>query len=443
MALSDFVTISIVAATATPTQQGFGIPLIAAQKVPAAFTNRVRTYSNLPAMVTDGFLTTDPAYLAAASIFAQTPRPPNVKIGRRALQTTQVVKLKCLSATQGDVYKITLVTPAGVATTITRTVPAASSTTAEATAILALINAVSGFSGSTSATDTITIASPTAGTLNSYRNWTSNFYLTNTSTNPGIATDLAAILAEDSNWYGLTIDSESKAEIAAAAVWAESNKKLFVCQNSESDVADNTETTNNIASVVKTAAYRYTAVLYDGNNTASYSGAAWQGNRFAGTPTPGNETWAYKTLAGIAADPLTGTQITAIKSKNAAFYNTEAGINVTQNGKVGSGEYIDVVRGVDWLNSTMQTRAFALLVNSPKVPYTQKGASMVGGVIQSALNDAEKYGLLTLGSSSVQVPDVTTIDSVTKGSRSLTGVQFTGQLSGAIESMTISGTVTL
>ena len=444
MAIGDIVSVAIAASTATPTQPGFGVPLIAVQKVPAAFTNRVRTYSSVTAMTSDGWLTTDPAYVAASAAFASTPRPPNVKIGRRALTNSQVIKLKCLSATQGDTYSITLVTPAGVSTTISYTVPGAATTTSVATAILALINAVAGFSGSTSAVDTITVASPTAGLLNRYKNWTrTNLYLTDATTNPGLATDLAAIAVEDSNWYGLSIDSQSKAEIAAAAVWAETNKKLFVVQSYEADVADSTETTTNIASVVKTAAYRYTGVVFSGKDTQAYTGLALQGNRFAGTPTPGNETWTYKTLAGVAADTLSATEYGAILGKNATTYQTVAGINITEGAKVGSGEHVDVVRGFDWLTATMQVRTFALFVNSPKVPYTQKGAATVGGVMQSALNDAEKSLLLTPGSSAVQVPDVSAIDSVTKGNRILNSIAFTGQLAGAIETASITGTLSL
>jgi hypothetical protein len=444
MSINDIVAVSVVANTATPSAPGFGVPLFAASKVPAAFTNRVRTYGSTAAMTTDGWLVSDPAYIWASSVFAQNPRVPNVKIGRRALPPTQTIKLKCLSATTGDVYSITLVTPGGVSTIITYTVPGASTTTTVATALAALIAAVSGFATTASAVDTITIASPATPTLNRFRLWSRiNLYLTDATANPGIATDLAAILVEDPNWYGLSIDSQSKAEIAAAAVWTEANKKLFVVQSSEADVADSTETTLNIASVVKAAAYRYTGVVYGGKDTMGYSGGALQGNRFAGTPTPGNETWSYKTLAGVLADNLNATEYATILAKNATTYQQVANINVTEGTKVGSGEHIDIVRGVDWLSSNCQVRTYALFVNSSKVPYTQKGAALVGGAVQSALNDAEKSLLLTPGSSQVQVPDVSTIDSITKGNRLLPNLAATGQLAGAIETASISVTVTL
>jgi hypothetical protein len=326
MSIDDFVSVAITSASASPTKPGFGVPLIMAQNVPAGFVNRVRSYTDLPSMVTDGFTVNNPAYLAASNAFAQSPRPPRIKVGRRALKTTQSVKLKCLSATQGDTYSIVLVSAAGVSTTITRTVPGSSTAVAEATAIAALIAAVSGFGATNSATDTITVtATGGAGFLNRFKNWTSNFTLTSNEADPGIATDLNAVIVEDNDWYGLNLDSASKAEIVAAAAWAESNKKFFLQHTSDGDVGDGAVSTD-VMSQVKAAAYRYTGLLYNGNDTQGYSGFGLQGLRFAGTPIPGNETYALKTIAGITVDRLTQTFIDQVKTKLGMVYVTVAAV---------------------------------------------------------------------------------------------------------------------
>jgi len=230
VSINDIISSTTTVSSASVQQEGFGTPLILAQEVPAGFTNRVREYESLAEMVSDSFPTTKSTYLAAAKLFGQTPAPSSVKIGRRALLSTKTIKLKCLSATEGDKYAITFVL-AGVEFAITYTVLAAATTTTVATAITSLITAITGIDA-TSSTDTITVvATAGAGTLFSAKDWwdtnRQTFYLTDTTADPGIATDLAAVLLEDSDWYGLTIDSESKAEILAAAAWAESNKKLF------------------------------------------------------------------------------------------------------------------------------------------------------------------------------------------------------------------------
>jgi len=91
--IDQIANVSVTATTSTQTRQGFGTALLAVCKVPWTSGARVRTYGSLAALVTAGFLTTDPAYRMAASAFAQNPAPTRVKIGKRSNAFTQVVHL--------------------------------------------------------------------------------------------------------------------------------------------------------------------------------------------------------------------------------------------------------------------------------------------------------------------------------------------------------------
>jgi hypothetical protein len=73
----------------TITRPGFGTMLVAAYHT--RYADRVRTYTDVTEMVTDGFSPYDAAYQQVASAFAQEPSPQSVKLGRRALPFTQVV----------------------------------------------------------------------------------------------------------------------------------------------------------------------------------------------------------------------------------------------------------------------------------------------------------------------------------------------------------------
>ena len=77
--LTDLVTINISTRTRTPTQQGFGTPLIAAYHT--LYADRVKTYSSLGGLITDGFKTTDPVYKIAQSLLAQDPSVRSFKVG--------------------------------------------------------------------------------------------------------------------------------------------------------------------------------------------------------------------------------------------------------------------------------------------------------------------------------------------------------------------------
>lgn len=444
MALSDIVNVSITSATVTPSRPGFGTALIAAYKVPLAFTNRVRKFGSLAEMISFGFLTTDPAYLAATKYFSANPRPQYVKIGRRALAPVQTVTLQCLSAIQGDVYTIDVGKAGFPLTTLTYTVLAAATTTTVATAIELLTEAVTGVD-STQSTDTITVtkaSADAAGSLVDFRNWSTNFKMADITADPGIVTDLTAMRLEDSDWYGLVLDSASKNEIIAAAAWVETQRLLFPSRNSDYAITDSVSTTD-VAYLLKNSAYGRTGILYSQSQLLSYSDAAWLGNRFGGA-NPGQDTWKFKTLKGIAADLLTSGQTSAAWAKNANVYTSIASVNVTQNGTTASGEYWDVIRFVDWTKSEIEIRIFAALANLQKIPYTDKGVAVVVGIIKGVLQDGINVGGLSSDPAPVVVaPKVADIDPVTRGTRVLPNVTFQATLAGAIHVVNIQGTVSV
>lgn len=432
--LDDLVTINISASTATPTKPGFGTILIAAQKLPAGFTSRTRSFGSLTEMTDFGFLVNDPAYKCAQKMKAQNPAITAFKIGKRLNKVTQTLKLKCKSAVQGDTYTATI---NGVV--INYTVLAAATTTTVATAIELLVEAVTGVD-STSATDTITFTVTAGiGELVDVKDWSTNFEFTDATTDPGLAADLAAIKAFDNNWYGLALDSASEAEINIAALFAETEKKLFVPNSSDFGCEDVAVTTD-IMSDIKAAAYARTGVLYSRSQLLSYSGPAWMAKQF--TQNPGSDTWMFKTLASVTVDVLNDAGRASVLSKNGNCYTATSGINMTEQGKSGAGEYFDVTRFVDWLRAEIQFRVFSALVNNSKIPYTDEGIDLIQSIIAGALKFGVERGGLAKGSTSVTFPLVADIGSATRATRALTGGKFSGVLAGAIHSLTIAGSLT-
>lgn len=133
--LDDLVNVSITSQTRTVSRQGFGTPLIAAYHT--RWADRVRSYTSLSAMRTDGFKTSDPVYKIAAAVFAQSPAPKRVRIGRRASAFTQVVDLTPTTPGNLEVFTVEV---SGLAATFTAD---ASATLAEAcTGVAAAINAL-------------------------------------------------------------------------------------------------------------------------------------------------------------------------------------------------------------------------------------------------------------------------------------------------------------
>lgn len=439
MALEDIVNVQITAQSKTPTRPGFGTPLIMAAKVPVGpFTGSlVQQYGSLTEMTDAGFLVSDPAYRAATAIFSQNPRVKRLKVGKRSLPFTKTITLECLTAVEGAKYSITL-----KSTTITYTVPAAATTTSVATAIDGLIDAGTGTHGftSTNAGAVLTLTQA-AGVLSDVSDWSATFRLADTTADPGIATDLAAVFAEDSDWYGLVLDSNSKLEVQAAATWVEANKRIAVWDTSDTVVLD-PGTTTDVASNLKASSYVRSMPLFSSNKMLSYAGAALMGNRFPFSP--GSDTWAFKTLAGVPASKLTDGQITAAIAKNCSVYTAVAGLVVTQFGRSSGGEWMDVTRFIDWLTAEIKVRVFQLLVNAQKIPYTDAGVDAVVSVIKGALADGINVGGLAASPEpAVDAPLVADVNLIDRGNRNLPDIQFTGRLAGAIHSLEISGTLSI
>lgn len=459
MADADFVQLTVsLTGAASVTRQGFGTPLVAGFHT--YFTERVRKYAAagaLVAMAADGFQPKDPLYKAVSAIVEQEPCPALVAVGRRALPPTQVLTLACIDAAEGDTYAITVIGADGVSHLVTYTVLAAATTATVATAIAALLTALTNIGAVAHATNVITLTQ-TPGLLTDLVNWSPNFVLADVTADPGIATDLLAIAAYDSTgWYGLALDSNSAAEVEAAAAFAEATGvggKFFAWNNS--DNADVTNATTDVFSVVEALSYRRDVGFYSGRQLLSYTGAAMLGLMLPFNP--GFAAFAYKTVSGVLADSdasLTEDQALILNTMTAAnpgpggkkgnYYKTQANLDITWPGVTPSGEWADVVIFIDWLQVNAQADVLAFIAGKPKVPFTDFGAASIGNVIKNRLKigASPAYGGID-GTQPivVSVPLVSTVDATNKVARNLPNVTASATLSGAILTTGVSITLT-
>jgi len=443
MPLSDIANVSISVSARGPTQQGFGEPLIAA--IASWQTTLVAEYSALSDLTAAGCPVTDPVYLCAQVLLSQQPTVPFFKVGRRANKTAPVVKLTLHSTSTSDMYNFSLSTPGGVLHPIAYQSTGVPTTDAASINTLITAFALTGVT-TTNATGTLTmtctagsfvnVVFPAAGpcqlgALVTYQD---------TTADPGLAADLAAINLYDTNWYGLLLDWNSPAEAALASVFAEANKKLYGSTVSDSACTDPASTTD-VMYLAKTAAYTHTYHVFSGTQNMSYSAAGLMAVNFPSNP--GSENWAFKTIASVPADNLNTNAIHAVEAKNGNVYTPVAGLNLTQFGMVSFGEGVDIPRLVDWLTNQIQVQLLFLLANSNKVPFTDAGIDAVRGVIGGVLQAGVLVGGLSANPAPyVSAPLAASVNAINRAARNLPNVTFSAKLAGAINSITISGVVT-
>lgn len=431
MGIEEIVKVNIVRGTKTISKAGFGVPLILSSE--ASFTG-VRAYASLKSIEAD-FATSTSVWKWANKVFAQERKVKQLKVARRTALVAQVNTIKILNNTDG-IFTIPI---NGVLYSFT----AAGNTIAQIrTGLIAAVNADTGIHSVTAANglaaDELTLTC-VAGVGFSIGAVTANLQNTATTANNGVAEDIIAAENADNDWYGLILTSRTDIDILAAATLIESRRKVFFACTNASAVKSNTA--GNIYAVLKAKGFARSIPFWS-TDQANGPEAAYAGRCLP--LDPGSETWKFKDLVGVVADKFTDTEVNNFKANNVNIYRTFAGFSMTSEGQVSVGEFIDVIRFIDWLQAQMEEEVFSLLISVAKVPYTDNGVAMIETVIRKQLQRGINVGGLKADPApEVIVPKVADIPLSTRATRTLPDMNFNAQLAGAIHFVEISGVVTV
>lgn len=439
MDVSQIVNVSVSATGPAPTQPGFGIPMILGTHTHN--TDLIRAYTSTAAMLTDGFLVTDSEYLAAVKMLSSSPSVPQFMVGRRALLPTFKVRITP-TAVNSSVYALTV---GGSAASYTSD---SSATVAEITAGLKTAIDALAVSGVTTTDNTtsldVTLAAGKwvqiglVGPVQDSSAMRALLSFKMIHTDPGIATDLAAIAAVNTSWYGLVATFASDAEITAMAAWAETNAKLCLQHCIDTDIVGSG--TSDEASTLKTAAYNNTGMMFH-PDTASFAGAGYLGATFPFNP--GGVDFKFRTMPGVATVNLSQTEINNAAGKNCNTYVLCAGLGVTQEGVAASGQFLDITRDVAWFKSRLQVRFFTLSTSQPKVPYTNKGIAQGENQIRAQMLEGQEAGFIATDRPfTVTAPSAASQSSTDRSNRQYNAYTFTAPEAGAIHKFTLTGVVT-
>jgi len=438
--LEKIVNVTITTDSRGVSQKSFGIPLVLGYT--EAFTELYRVYSLGSAaedLVADGIPAGSPIYKAVTALASNTPKATTVVVGRLTTKPSQqgTLSVKAGSVIPDKVFSIEVQEPSGgTVHTLSYTAQSGDTGTDVATAMAALIDALTGITAS-SAAEVISWAADTDGDIWTITGYNADFNYMDLTPDSNLAADLTAINTEYSDWYGLLLaECPSTARNKALAAAVEAKEAIFAALTHDADNLDASSVTS-LGAELKAAGYFRTFSIYSGD-TAANAAATWLGNRLP--IDPGSSTWAYKPLAGVKVDTLTGSETAALEGNNVNYYVEIAGANVTIDGKMAAGEWIDVIRFRDWLTARIRERVFSVLINSPKVPYTDAGVAVITAQVKAQLQEGiNKGGLSADPEPVVTAPRVSEIDKADKVARLLPDVYFEATLAGAIHTIKIIG----
>jgi hypothetical protein len=445
-AINQIVNIVISQETSAVPQASFSVPLIVG---PTGFPNSdiIRYYTSAGALLADGFTSSSIEYIYAVEAFEQTLKPTQVGIGKRLTAVKQVDTVTP-NVLDNQLYTLT-VDGVDYAYTSDGTATAAEI----AGALIALVNADTAAAVVATGTVTIILTAKVFGKGFTTGTADANLAVVHSTLNHGIADDLQAILNDPNGnlWYGLALCSNQVYDVEQAAAFIEGTKKIYIAASG--DAAIDTNATTDVASVLKGKSYARTALIYSPGSKDMGIDAGLLGGQLP--QTPGASTWKFKTVVGISPDFYTDNSRQRLigtpgvsRGKSVNIFETVGGVNIIEEGWMVGGQFIDITVGLDWLESILQTNIYAILVNTPKIPYTDKGILIVENSVRSSLNQASDNGgsgLLDSTSIVVSAVKVASLPANTRAARILPAdaVTFSARLTGAYHFITVNGTVTV
>lgn len=434
-------TVNVVLRTATVTRAGFGTPIFVSSH--RNFVERVRTYTSLTAVGED-FDSTDPAYIAAQQFYAHTPSVAQLKIGRREAAGV----FTPTGVETGSVHSITVTLGGGDSATVTYT--ALISDTAEEV-VDAFVTAITTVTGDaevaakvgTGASAALTLTPPAAANnyaVSELTNVTASYTSSETA-----ADCMDAIREVDDDFYFVTAEDHTDTFVMAMAAYIQAISKLYFVSTQEQDsitTAYSIASTDILAKLVQ-GSYTRTATMWNQEADTKFPECNYVGVNAPYSPDRRAVVWDGRVLPGVvvsknsAGNEITSTQQLNLDNRKASYViSTNAGPRVI-GGKTAGNVWIDDQRTLDCITARVKEGQEGLLLNQAgtKVPGGKPGVLLAVAALQKSLNPF--VASTALASYTVNY-DNAVID---QNTRTLSGLEFTGVLAGAIIRVVIDGSL--
>ncbi len=263
---------------------------------------------------------------------------------------------------------------------------------------------------------------------------------TSVTSSDSITESLTTLRQTNDTWYFILIEETDKASLQEAGDFAASNEKLFVGNTPDITALSGR---NNIRE----------AYVIDDKAATEFPAAAWVGR--VGPTVPGSATWKWKRLNGVTPGDFTTDQLLTIRNDNGQAIVDSRGRIYMNEGITTGKEFIDIIRGRDFLNSRLLEELILLFTNNDKVGLDNQGIGQIEGVVRGVLNEVSENDYVAGVSDDddaknsddgvfqfkVSSPAFSQISTTDKSNRNLPNVKFTLVPKGAIHTLTINGTI--
>lgn len=447
--IKDTVKVDITNDTPRISQRGFGTGLILAE---LNFTeDRTKRYSEASELLDDGYPTSSEVYKKALAFMGQEKSTKEFVVGRRIPNSNAKQTVNFSVTPTGGTFTVTV----GAATSAAINFDASASDIKTA---LELLGTVEEVTVTKTANDSFTIEFTGADANTAFDAVEISVASLTPATTAEVGIDqygsaeedilvaYAAIKEADNDFFGVIKTSDISDEDAfTLAPVIETEERIFAVLSADAAIASTSydeAAPSDIAEKLKAASYTKTFAIFATSITDRHIDAAIMGLQLA--KIPGSSTYMYKNLAGVTTDTLSSQQRSNLRSKNCNFYETQGGRAIFKDGKVPSGEFIDIIVGIDFLKVRMAETVYAGISTLEKLDFDAGGLDVVETWMLSAL---VTYGVnnnfLIADSIQIILPDIDDVPTADKANRTLKNVKFRALLKGAIHIIEISGSLSV
>ncbi len=396
LALSNLIDINVSVSPTQPLPPSFnqGLFIGSSGVIPSyGANNRVRQYgpgasAALAAMLTDGFAIDDPEYIAAQIYFSQ-PGTSYIWIGCQDLTALQTITIDVPGTgwAVGDQFIITQAGASygtGVVTAAPGGVPS----------VIAVVSGSQGTGYSDAAGLLTSAVSPSTGV---------NLTVNITAIGETLLQSAVACRAANSTWYGLAVYNPADSDNVALSEWADPLWQTTCYYPWSPDAAIATGTAGNAALQLQTLKLKVMGIY------ATTQGGLYPNNIYAAAGLMGVDmglntglagsffATGYKEIIGIAPEPLTQAQYTAIVNAGFNVYASFGPYNTVQQGVMSSGDpgYLWLYLAV--LVAQLQYAEMDVLTSLPVVPQTNSGEHLLIQAANNSCTVLANIGFLATG----------------------------------------------
>lgn len=243
---------------------------------------------------------------------------------------------------------------------------------------------------------------------------------------------VARIKAAGASFYYMAAETRVFAEQQTISTYIGSQPKVYLAMsNLPADIVaandSSAETTNSDR----------TTYFYETASAITYNEMRAMGKFCAATT--GSWVAASQLLSGAVDTKLSDTQYDEAIINRMNFFANFGDLVALQNGQASSGEWLDVIVNLDYVDARLEEALALLKISRDKISYDDDGIALEENAIRGVLGTAQDLGIFS--SYTITSKTAAEVGSQVRGTREYAGFNWTAVLEGAIQYTDVRGNV--